>query len=207
MLKDMTIEEFTKVLASNAPAPGGGSSAALAGAQGASLASMVASLTVGKKKYAEHDDLNRSALEKAEALRAKFISLLDEDTETFGEMSAVFAMPKNTDDEKEKRREKMQTALKHCVVPPFKMMEASLETLYVTKSILGKSNASASSDLGVSALNLETAVKGAWLNVLINLSSVKDEVFVSEYKSKGEKLLADCVKLSDEIYKEVIDSL
>ena len=207
MLKDMTIEEFTKVLASNAPAPGGGSSAALAGSQGAALASMVASLTVGKKKYAEYEELNSKALKKAEALRSKFISLLDEDTETFGEMSAVFSMPKNTDEEKAARREKMQVALKHCVIPPFKMMETALETLEVTKSLLGKSNASASSDLGVSALNLSTAVKGAWLNVLINLSSLKDEAFVKEYKEKGQKLLNDCSKMSDEIYEYVINNL
>ena len=207
MLKDMTLEEFTKVLASDAPAPGGGSSAALAGAQGAALAAMVASLTIGKKKYADYEELNKEAMAKAEDLRSKFIMLLDKDTKTFGEMSAVFAMPKSTDEEKAKRKEAMQIALKHCVIPPFEMMETACEALEVTKILLGKSNMSASSDLGVSALNLKTAVMGAWLNVLINLSSLKDEEFVDEYKGKGQEILDKCINLADEIYFYTLNNL
>lgn len=207
MLKDMKVEEFTKVLASDAPAPGGGSSAALAGAQGAALAAMVASLTIGKKKYADYEELNKKALFEAEEIRNRFIVLLDKDTETFGEMSAVFAMPKTTDEEKAARREAMQTALKHCVIPPFEMMETACDALEVTKSLLGKSNMSASSDLGVSALNLKTAVMGAWLNVLINLSSLKDEEFVSQYKNRGQEILDRCVKTADEIYLYTLNNL
>lgn len=207
MLKDMTVEEFTKVLASDAPAPGGGSSAALAGAQGAALTAMVASLTIGKKKYADYDELNKEAMAKAEGLRSKFIMLLDKDTETFGEMSAVFSMPKTTDEEKAARKEAMQVALKHCVIPPFEMMETAYEALEVTKSLLGKSNMSASSDLGVSALNLKTAVMGAWLNILINLSSLKDEEFVDEYKGKGQEILDKCIDLADEIYFYTLNNL
>ena len=207
MLKDKTLSDFTKVLASDAPAPGGGSAAALAGSLGASLASMVASLTIGKKKYEEHEALNKDALKKAEDLRIRYLMLLEKDTETFGEMSAVFDMPKTTDEEKALRKEKMQTALKHCVVPPFEMMETALEALSVTQSLLGKSNTSALSDLGVSALNLKTAVMGAWLNVVININMIKDSDFAEDYRKKGQEILDKAISLADEIYNYTLANI
>ncbi|MEG1621689.1 MAG: cyclodeaminase/cyclohydrolase family protein [Oscillospiraceae bacterium] len=206
-LVDMKIADFAELLSSASPAPGGGSAAALEGAIGASLTAMVASLTIGKKKYAEYDELAQETLKTAIALKNKFIDVIDRDTEAFNGMSAVFAMPKETESEKSARQDAMQSALKNCTKTPFEMMELSLATLELTSSIVGKSNKSASSDLGVSALSIKAAVQGAWLNILINIGGIKDENFTGEYRKKGELILAKALPLADEIYDEILKNL
>lgn len=206
-LADMTVTQYAQVLASDAPAPGGGSAAALAGAQGAGLTAMVCSLTVGKKKYEEFEAIAKEAQTKALALNDKLVDIIDRDTEAFNAVGDVFSMPKETDAEKEARKVAMQAALKGCTKTPMEMMEFSLEGLNITKSVLGKSNDNAASDLGVSALSLKSAVQGAWLNVLINLGGIKDEAFVAEYRKKGEDILAVALPLADEIYETVLKSL
>lgn len=203
-LVELKVNEFCDVLSSDAPAPGGGSTAALEGAVGAALTAMVASLTLGKKKYAEYEDIAKETIEKANQIKIKFIDVLDRDTEAFNGVSAVFAMPKNTDDEKAARKEAMQKALKACTETPMEMMELCLESLKVTESILGKFNTSAASDLGVSALSIKAAVQGAWLNVLINLAGINDEEYVKEYKAKGQKILDQVLPLADKIYNEIL---
>ncbi|MEG0898132.1 MAG: cyclodeaminase/cyclohydrolase family protein [Oscillospiraceae bacterium] len=206
-LVDMKIADFADLLSSASPAPGGGSAAALEGAIGASLTAMVASLTIGKKKYAEYDELAQETLKTAIALKNKFIDVIDRDTEAFNGMSAVFAMPKETESEKSARQDAMQSALKNCTKTPFEMMELSLAALELTSSIVGKSNKSASSDLGVSALSIKAAVQGAWLNILINIGGIKDENFTGEYRKKGELILAKALPLADEIYDEILKNL
>lgn len=206
-LVDLTVKGFADVLASNEPAPGGGSTAALEGALGACLAAMVCQLTLGKKKYEEHEALVKGALDRASSLKEDFLRVIDEDTESFNAVSAVFTMPKDTDEEKAARSAAMQSALQGSTKPPLKMMELSAQTLEMVSEIVGKSNASAASDLGVAALSLKAAIQGAWLNVLINLGGIKDEGFVSEYKSKGEALLSKALPLADEIYNTVLASL
>lgn len=206
-LSEMKVKEFIDVLASDAPAPGGGSAAALAGAQGCGLGAMVCTLTIGKAKYAEFEGLNKETQEQLAGLKDKFIQAMDEDTETFGVMTKVFAMPKNTEEEKAARKAAMQEALKLCTKTPMEMVEYSVEALQALRAIVGKSNQSASSDIGVAALNLNTAVRGAWLNVLINIGGIKDEAFVNEHKSKGAALVATAEKLSQEIYEEILQGL
>lgn len=206
-LSEMKVKEFIDVLASDAPAPGGGSAAALAGAQGCGLGAMVCTLTIGKAKYAEFEGLNKETQEQLAGLKDKFIQAMDEDTETFGVMTKVFAMPKNTEEEKAARKAAMQEALKLCTKTPMEMVEYSVEALQALSAIVGKSNQSASSDIGVAALNLNTAVRGAWLNVLINIGGIKDEAFVNEHKSKGTALVATAEKLSQEIYEEILQGL
>ena len=203
-LVELKVNEFCDVLSSDAPAPGGGSTAALEGAVGAALTAMVASLTVGKKKYAEYEENAKAIIEKANAIKVKFIDVLDRDTEAFNGVSAVFEMPKNTDEEKAARKAAMQKALKACTETPMEMMELCLESLKITESILGKFNTSAASDLGVSALSIKAAVQGAWLNVLINLGGIKDEEYVKEYKEKGQKILEQVLPLADKIYNEIL---
>ncbi len=203
-LVELKVSEFCDVLSSDAPAPGGGSTAALEGAVGAALTAMVASLTLGKKKYAEYEDIAKETIEKANKIKVQFVDVLDRDTEAFNGVSAVFAMPKNTDEEKAARKEAMQKALKACTETPMEMMELCLESLKVTESILGKFNTSAASDLGVSALSIKAAVQGAWLNVLINLAGINDEEYVKEYKAKGQKILDQVLPLADKIYNEIL---
>ena len=206
-LAELTVTEFTALLASDAPAPGGGSAAALEGAIGAALTAMVCGLTKGKKKFAEFNDLAVEAEVKALALKDRFIDVMDRDTEAFNVVSAAFGMPKATDEEKAARSAAIQKGLEGCTATPFEMMELSVETLELTESLLGKSNDSAASDLGVSALSLRAAIQGAWLNVLINIGSLKNKELAEDYRVKGEAMLEKALPLADKIYAEVVKML
>ena len=206
-LAELKTAEFVDLLASDAPAPGGGSAAALEGALGAALTAMVCGLTVGKKKYAEFQELAESAQAKATDLKARFVDVMDRDTEAFNVVSAAFGMPKATDEEKAARSAAIQEGLKGCTKTPFEMMELAVETLELTASILGKSNDSAASDLGVSALSLRSAIQGAWLNVLINIGSLKNKELAEDYRAKGETLLAKALPLADQIYDTVVKAM
>ena len=206
-LAELKTSEFVDLLASDAPAPGGGSAAALEGALGAALTAMVCGLTVGKKKYAEFEELAQSAQAKALDLKARFVDVMDRDTEAFNVVSAAFGMPKATDEEKAARSAAIQKGLEGCTKTPFEMMELAVETLELTASILGKSNDSAASDLGVSALSLRAAIQGAWLNVLINIGSLKNKELAEDYRVKGEALLAKALPLADQIYETVVKAM
>lgn len=206
-LAELKTAEFVDLLASDAPAPGGGSAAALEGALGAALTAMVCGLTVGKKKYAEFEELAQSAQAKATDLKARFVDVMDRDTEAFNVVSAAFGLPKSTDEEKAARSAAIQKGLEGCTKTPFEMMELAVETLELTASILGKSNDSAASDLGVSALSLRAAIQGAWLNVLINIGSLKNKELAEDYRAKGEALLAKALPLADQIYDTVVKSM
>ena len=206
-LAELKTSEFVDLLASDAPAPGGGSAAALEGALGAALTAMVCGLTVGKKKYAEFEELAQSAQAKALDLKARFVDVMDRDTEAFNVVSAAFGMPKATDEEKAARSAAIQKGLEGCTATPFEMMELATAALELTGSLLGKTNDSAASDLGVSALSLKAAIQGAWLNVLINIGSLKDTALAEDYRAKGEALLAKALPLADEIYSTVVSQM
>lgn len=206
-LAEMQVTEFVNLMASDAPAPGGGSAAALEGAVGAALTAMVCALTVGKKKYADVQELAVESQKKADDLKARFVDVMDRDTEAFNAVSAVFAMPKDTDEQKAARKAAMQEALKGCTKTPFEMMQLACETLELTRSLVGRLNASAASDLGCSALALRAAIQGAWLNVLINISGINDEAFAAEYRANGQALLDKALPLADEIYEEILKTM
>ncbi|MBF0725550.1 cyclodeaminase/cyclohydrolase family protein [Enterococcus gallinarum] len=206
-LVEMQINDFIAVLGSDTPAPGGGSASALAAAQGIALTKMVTELTIGKKKYAEFEDEIELLQKKAKSLQEGLLRAIDEDTEAFNQVSAVFGLPKTTEEEKKARREAMQGALKGAAVTPFSMMEKIVDALKVTQAAVGKSNTNAASDLGVAALNLKAALQGAWLNVLINLASIKDEMFVRQYRKAGESLVEEGSKIADATYQQILESL
>lgn len=206
-LIDYTVREFTDLLASDAPAPGGGSAAALEGALGIALTKMVGQLTAGRAKYAEHQEFADALLEQAEIIRTDFLQVIDRDTEAFNGVSAVFAMPRQTQEEKDARKAAMQKALKACTVTPFEMMTYALQALRLTQQAVGKTNTSAASDLGVAALSLKAAIQGAWLNILINIGGFDDQEFVQSYRKQGEALLAEALPLADQVYETIAASL
>ena len=209
-LADMQVTQFCDVLASDAPAPGGGSTAALEGALGAALTAMVCGLTtVGKsrEKYAEYQEFVLASQKKALDLKARFMDVMDRDTEAFNVVSAAFGMPKATDEEQAARSAAIQKGLEGCTRTPFEMMELAAETLELTAELLGKTNDSAASDLGVSALSMRAAIQGAWLNVLINIGSLKNKELAEDYRKKGEALLAKALPLADQIYQNVLSQM
>ena len=203
-LAEMTVTQFAEVLASDAPAPGGGSTAALAGALGAALTAMVCRLTEGRKKYAEFEAHALEVKAKATALRNQFIDVMDRDTDAFMVISNAYGMPKNTDEEKAARSAAIQAGLVGCTETPMEMMELAAQTIALTESLLGKFNTASASDLGVGALTLRTAVQGAWLNVLINIGSLKDTALAEQYRAKGQALVDQVVAAADRVYAEVL---
>ena len=173
-LAEHTLQGFVEVLGSDAPAPGGGSVSALCAANGAALCAMVCRLTRGKKKYLEYTPLMEEIIPQADALAQKLTASIDKDTEAFNLVSAAFQMPKETEEQKAARSAKIAEGMLVSTKVPFETMELTLEALKLAQQMLGKFNTNAASDLGVAALNLSAAVRGAWLNVLINLGSLKD---------------------------------
>jgi formiminotetrahydrofolate cyclodeaminase len=200
----MTVTQFANVLASDAPAPGGGSTAALAGALGAALTAMVCELTVGKKQFAEVREDVLAVQTKASDLQKRFLDVMDRDTDAFLVVSNAFAMPKATDEEKAARSAAIQKGLEGCTATPFEMMELAAETIELTESLLGRFNTASASDLGVGALSLRTAVQGAWLNVLINIGSLKNKELAEDYRAKGTALVERVVAAADRVYAEVL---
>ena len=206
-LVDMTVTSYLDLLNSDAPAPGGGSASALCGAQGAALVSMVAGLTIGKKKYPDDQELCADVAVKASKLKDALLAQVDKDTEAFNLVSAAFKLPKETDEEKAARSKAIADATLVATQVPFETMKFCLEALQYSKSLIGHSNTNAASDLGVSALNLITCMKGAWLNVLINLGGVKDEEKAAAFRKEGEKMVKAAQKQADEIYKATLEIL
>ena len=200
---DTSLEAFTQDLGSESPAPGGGAAAALVGALGAALTSMVCALTVTKAKYEELHALTAEVRAESDALEAKLLAGVDGDVEAFNVISAAYAMPKATDEEKAARSAASQQALIACTQPPLDVMEQAVRVLALTQKVMGKSNPAAVSDLGVSALCVKTAVQSAWLNVLINVKSMKDKELAERCRAKGEALLAQSVEQADAIYAQV----
>lgn len=203
-LAEMNVTQFADVLASDAPAPGGGSTAALAGALGAALTAMVCELTVHKKQFAEVREDVLAVQAKASQLQKAFLDVMDRDTDAFLVVSNAFAMPKATDEEKAARSAAIQKGLEGCTATPFEMMQLAAQTIELTESLLGRFNTASASDLGVGALSLRTAVQGAWLNVLINIGSLKNKELAEDYRAKGQALVDEVVAAADRVYDIVL---
>jgi len=207
MLIDLSVIKFMSEVASNAPAPGGGSIAAITAAQGIALTCMVAQLTLGKKKYLDYEELMKKIDAEARNLTQELLDYIDKDTKAYYDVVAVFSMPKGTDEEKAHRTATMQSALKSAAIVPFEVMNLCLKALRLTEKAVGKSNINAASDLGVAALNLGAGVKGAWLNVTTNLAGIKDDAFVQLYTQKGIELYEKACTLADQIYENILETV
>jgi glutamate formiminotransferase/formiminotetrahydrofolate cyclodeaminase len=196
MLIDKKVSNFLDELASNSPTPGGGSVAALAGALGAALISMVGNLTVGKKKYEEVEEDIKKIISSSEKLRYELSQLVEEDVKVFNNFMATYKMPKETEDEKKMRTEKIQEALIKAAKVPLRVAYKCLDILNLSKEVAEKGNANVVSDAGVAVLMAEAALESAILNVKINLRIIKDEKVRTELfssikeialKEKGQK--------------------
>ncbi len=202
-LVDMKVTEYLDVLKSDAPAPGGGSVSALAGAEGIGLFMMVADLTIGKEKYAAFEETCKKAKEAGAGLYKALHDGIDKDTDAYNLVAAAFKMPKDTDEAKAARSKAIADATLTATQIPFDNMTYCYEGLKVAHTLVGASNPNAASDLGVAALNLLAGVRGTWLNVKINLPGVKDEAKKAEFLEKGEKMMAEAAKLADEMYQSI----
>jgi len=202
-LTDKPVTNFLDELASNAPAPGGGSVAALSGALGAALISMVCNLTLGKKGYDEVQDDMKDLLAKSEALRQEMTGLLEADVAAYTAYSQAAKMPRETDEQKAERTRAVQAALVNATDVPMRIAEAAVKVMDLCMPTAEKGNKFAVSDAGVAVLMAEAALRSAALNVLINLGSIKDEAFVAQKRAHLDELLAGKGAMRDEIYDYV----
>jgi formiminotetrahydrofolate cyclodeaminase len=207
MLSEKPVQTFLDELASSAPAPGGGSAAALAAAIGAALVSMVANLTVGKSKYADvQDDIER-ILARSEELRYRCVALLEKDVEAYTGVSRAYKMPRDTEEQKAARSAAIQDALKGATIVPMDLAEACVEILELCPESAEVGNVRAVSDVGVGALVAEAALRAAALNVWINLGSIKDQAFVEREGKRLDDLLHGKADLKEAIFKDVKSKL
>ena len=206
-LIDLKLKEYLDILLSDAPAPGGGSVSALAGAQAAALMGMVCDLTTSREKYADFHDVCKEAKVKADLLYRGFAEGIDRDTEAYNLVAAAFKLPKETEEEKAARKKAIADGTLEATKVPFSVMKMADEGLELAEKLNGKINPNTASDFGVAVLNLMTCMRGAWLNVKINLPGVKDEALAEEYKEKGEAMIKKGEETARKIYGEIEQSL
>ncbi|MEZ6007416.1 MAG: cyclodeaminase/cyclohydrolase family protein [Planctomycetota bacterium] len=203
--RSMTLDAFLDALASDAPTPGGGTGAAVAGALGASLVAMLAGLTVGRKKYAASEELMVAIGEEAAAAREALLELAQEDANAYEAVGTALQMPKGTDDEKAARTEAVQAAMKGACEVPLRVMERCLEVIGYAKNAVRRGNVNAASDGAAGAELARAALKVAAYNVKINLGSIKDEAYVSAARTRMDEMLYMGTAAAQEIDSHVND--
>lgn len=204
-LVDMTCRKFAETTASEAPAPGGGSVAAYMGALGAALGTMVANLSAHKPGWDDRWREFSDCAERGQALMQKLLALVDEDTEAFNRIMAVFAMPKGTEAEKAARAEALESATLYATQVPLRTAETAAEAFPLLLEMARKGNPASASDAGVGALAARAAVRGALLNVKINAASLKDRDEAARLVARGEAVAAVAEQCESEIMKVVED--
>ena len=204
-LIDLTVKDYLDILKSDAPAPGGGSVSALAGAQGAGLLLMVIGLTEGKEKFADFESACKEAKPILEEAFDGLKEGIDRDTEGFNQVMAAFAMPKDTDDEKQARRAAIQAGTIASTEAPLHNMELAVDALKAAEILSGKFNPNCLSDFGVGVLNLKLCVQGAGMNVKINVPGIKDEEEAAEYQAKADDLEAEALEIADKLYRKTME--
>lgn len=202
-LKDKSVQVFLDELASKAATPGGGSAAAIMGAQAAALVSMVCNLTIGKPKYAEVEADMLALLEKSEALRKKLTALIKADMDVFDRVMAAYGLPKETDPEKTARSEAIQTVLKDATEVPLACARACREAIELSDVATEKGNLGVISDAGAAVMAAYSGLKSAALNVYINTNSLKDPLFVEQKLAELDVILTGADQAVENIYQRV----
>lgn len=206
-LLSMNLREFSNELSTDSPAPGGGSVAALSGALGSALSSMVANLTYGKKEYRKANRRMKNLALQAQVLKDEFIDLIEKDAEAFNNVMSAMRLKKKTEEEKKKRDEAIEEATKKATLVPLEIMKKSERILDLAAVAEKKGNQNSVSDAGVAAIMADAACEGGYLNVIINLGNIKDEEFKKSIKAEVDGLLKRVKSKAKRIIKRVIAKL
>ncbi|MDQ6892703.1 MAG: cyclodeaminase/cyclohydrolase family protein [Acidobacteriota bacterium] len=198
-----TLAEFIDQLASDAPTPGGGTAAAIAGSMGSALAAMVAALTLTREKYAASHDAVRPIAQAAASARREFLDLAREDSIAYELVVAARRLPKETDAQKAARDVALALANRRATEVPMRTAKVAARMLSLLPELVEKGNPSAASDAGTAALLLEAAAEGALLNVGTNLSGNPDGAFVAEMRKDTARIQADAQRLRDQVIAAV----
>lgn len=198
-LVDLSLEHFTQETASESPAPGGGSISAAMGAFGSALATMVANLSSHKPGWDDRWEEFSNWADKGNYYMEQLLHMIDEDTAAFNRIMDAFGLPKGTDEEKAARTKAIQDATLYAIEVPFKVMNLCYESMEVIKAMAEQGNPNSVSDAGVGALAARSAVLGAYLNVKINASGLKDKMVTNDFIKRGEETVSKTIALEKEI--------
>lgn len=210
-LVDLTIKEFIDELDSKSPAPGGGSVAALASTLGVSLAKMVGHLTIGKKKYLSlTPEIQMEFLDvqkELNTIKNELIIMIDKDTDAFNLVMKAYQMPKETEEEIKIRNEKIQEGTNEAILVPILVASLSISALHQMPFLIKYGNKKTMSDLGVAIMQFSVGVEGACMNVLINLSTLEDQIAVKQYQAQVESMIKTAHDLRDQLLKSIYKML
>jgi formiminotetrahydrofolate cyclodeaminase len=207
LLTELSCRDFAAELAAKKPVPGGGGAAALAGALGTALNSMVVNYSLGKKKLLQFEEQHMDILSRAEELRIKMLDLVEKDAESFEPLSKAYIMPKETEQEQALKEETLQKCLKAACEAPLETLRLSYEGILLHEELIEICTKTIVSDVGVGIQCLKAAINSAYLNVLINLNSITDEEYVKENMESSKKLLQYGNKKADEVFERVVEIL
>ena len=194
LLSELPIKEFLSVTAGNEPVPGGGSVSALCGALGAALGQMVTQLTIGKKKYAGVEESMKELAAVFHSYLDEFTQDIDKDSDAYNMVFSAFQLPKETEEEKALRAQKIQEATKIAAEVPLQVAQKACKIMDSIRIVAETGNQNAVTDACVAMMCARTAVLGALLNVRINLSSIKDEEYVDKLTQEASRLEKEAIE-------------
>ena len=206
-MMERTCSQFLAELASKAPTPGGGGTAALVGAAGVALGNMVGNLTTGKKKYAAVEEKIQALNAKAETLRKELEALVQEDAEAFAPLAAAYGLPKDTPEQAADKERVMETALTRAALVPIKIMQKCLEGITLAYSYAVDGSTMAISDAGCAAVLCKAALQAASLNVFVNTKLMTNREFATALEHTAEQLLDAETSYADEAFHYVNEKL
>lgn len=202
-LVQMNLRVFANETASESPAPGGGSISAYVGTLGASLAAMVANLSAAKRGWEDQTPFFSKAGVEAQEIKEKLLRLVDDDTRAFDGIMQAFALPKSTKEEKDARSMAIQSATKVAIETPLQVMRLALASFKPIQEMIKHGNPNSITDAGVGALCARTAVYGAYLNVKVNISGLKDKSYSDSVMREAETILKEALNLEAEVLEQV----
>lgn len=203
-LVGMTLESFCDLLSTDAPAPGGGSVAALCLAMSGALSAMVSNLTIDKKGYENVQNEVHQCAEAGQPIKEKALQCIDLDTDAFNTMMDAMRLPKKTEEEITIRNASVEKSTQQAILVPFETLELSLEAVKLAQKVARVGNANALSDAGVAALTALTAAKAAYYNVLINISGINDNAFKSDILDRSATLIQEIEEIAAAVETEVL---
>ena len=198
-MNDLTINQFLDKLSSDAPVPGGGGASALIGGLSAALCSMVASLTTGKKKYAEYQSDIERILDDTAKIKSEMQVLIEKDAEVFEPLSKAYGIPK----EDPKRAEILEEALRVACSAPLEILRVACKIVPILEELTVKGSKIALSDVGVAAVACQAAMQGGVLNVYINTKLMQDKEYAKKVNDEAEQICKEFTHRCEKVYKLV----
>lgn len=203
LIREKKCTDFVQALYSKAAVPGGGGAAALVGAIGTALAGMVGNLTTGKKKYAEFEDDIQRILKEAQRLQDRLLEMIDEDATNFLPLAKAYGLPTATEAEKAKKEKTLEECTKVACGIPLEIVEVCYQAILLHEELVGKGSALAISDVACGVQCLRAGMISGWVNVLINIKTIKDADFVADVNNRVKPMLDKGIEICDHVYAEV----